>query len=294
MIIGMDDALQRLNILTTLLRFQHKDVKLKSAKIITHNGQAHFDEFLSIALILAIHEDTHFYIERREPSQFELDDPNTWVIDIGDRYEPHLKNFDHHQNLELPASFVQVATYLELKDVLQNCSWWHFKDVVDRRGGFKVAKDLGLESLDPLNSPFEKFFLGLFSVSPISVYQTMKVFGRKLIDDGYRLREQIAFWQNCEQIPIKDKKVIIGHTAETGGSTQFCDTLAEPPIVRVNYDGRGEGWSLSTINDADGVDFSKLNNHEHIKFAHKNGFIAKTKTRIPLPDVLQLVEMAIL
>ena len=74
---------------------------MKTGKIVTHNGQAHFDEFLAISLIIARHEDTHFHIERRDPKVEELENPEIWVIDIGDRFEPPLKNFDHHQDLEV-------------------------------------------------------------------------------------------------------------------------------------------------------------------------------------------------
>lgn len=267
---------------------------MNTSKIITHNGYAHFDEFLAISLILARHSDTHFFIERRDPSEEELNDPNIWVVDIGHRFEPHLKNFDHHQDLHLPASFVQVADFLELKEILQSSPWWNFKDKIDRSGGFKMAAEIGLDSLDPLNSPLEAFMLSLFRESPISVYQQMKAFGQTLIDRGYRLKEQILFWQNCERLQVKDKIVLVGYTDETGGSIQFCETLEQIPAIRINYDGRGDGWSMATIKDADGVDFYKLEGHHQIKFAHKNGFIAKTKERIPLEDVLYLVEQAII
>jgi hypothetical protein len=126
------------------------------------------------------------------------------------------------------------------------------------------------------------------------MYQQMRFFGKNLISTGYRLKEQIAFWENCEQLLIKNKKIIIGYTDDIEGSVQFCETMPDPPVVRINYDGRGEGWSLSTLLDADGVDFSRLQGHNQIKFAHKNGFIAKTKNRIPLEEVLSLVEKAIL
>ena len=33
----------------------------------------------------------------RDPTESELNDPNVVVIDIGERHEPHLSNFDHHQ-----------------------------------------------------------------------------------------------------------------------------------------------------------------------------------------------------
>ncbi|MDA8403773.1 MAG: MYG1 family protein, partial [Desulfobacteraceae bacterium] len=83
-------------------------------RIITHPGSAHFDEFFAISLILARRPDVSFTIERREPTKEELDNPDVWVVDIGERFEPHLKNFDHHQDINCSASFVLVSDYLGL------------------------------------------------------------------------------------------------------------------------------------------------------------------------------------
>ena len=89
--------------------------------IITHPGSAHFDEVTAVSLILAVYTDLEFRIERREPYTAELDDPNVWVVDIGDRYEPEKRNFDHHQSLDCPAAFVLVAEYLGLlEDFVRN------------------------------------------------------------------------------------------------------------------------------------------------------------------------------
>ena len=109
-------------------------------KIITHDGSAHFDEFLALALIIAHYEEKQFEIERREPTEKELKNPDVWVVDIGHRYEPDLKNFDHHQDLSLGASFVLIAEHLKLGDAFKNAPWWHFKDQIDRRGDYKVAE----------------------------------------------------------------------------------------------------------------------------------------------------------
>jgi len=266
---------------------------MKTGLIVTHNGNAHFDEFLALSLIIAVYKDVHFYIERREPSEEELNNPEVWVVDIGGRLQPEKHNFDHHQDLSIPASFVIVAEYLNVQHYLDHAPWWQFKDEIDRRGGFKMAEKFGLDSLDELASPLESFYLKMFAQSPISVYQQMKFFGRHLIQQGKRLEQQVAFWKSCQQKIIKDKAVLIGFTEETGGSLQFCDTLPEPPAIRITYDGRGDGWAMSTIKDADGVNFAILENHPLIKFAHKNGFLAKTKERIPIEEVYKLVEMAI-
>ena len=101
---------------------------MKAQLIITHPGSAHFDEVTAVGLILAVHAETVFSIERREPSQAELDNPDVWVVDIGNRHEPEKRNFDHHQNTDCPAAFVLVSEYLGLLETMSVMPWWHFKD----------------------------------------------------------------------------------------------------------------------------------------------------------------------
>ena len=63
-------------------------------KIITHPGGAHKDEFLACAVLLAEHDVPVF---RQDPTEEDLLNPTTAVIDIGHRHQPDLHNFDHHQ-----------------------------------------------------------------------------------------------------------------------------------------------------------------------------------------------------
>ena len=93
--------------------------------IITHPGRAHFDEFFAVSLVLAVDSAADFSIQRRNPTKEELDDPNVWVIDIGERYEPERRNFDHHQDVDIHASFVLVSDYLNLtRQMYPLCRWW--------------------------------------------------------------------------------------------------------------------------------------------------------------------------
>ena len=71
----------------------NRKVAMRIQLIITHPGSAHFDEVAAISLIMAMHTDTEFRIERREPTQIELDNPDVWVVDIGNRHEPEKHNF---------------------------------------------------------------------------------------------------------------------------------------------------------------------------------------------------------
>jgi len=51
-------------------------IAMNTQLIITHPGSAHFDEITAISFILAVYGDREFHIERREPIQEELDNPD--------------------------------------------------------------------------------------------------------------------------------------------------------------------------------------------------------------------------
>lgn len=262
--------------------------------IITHPGKAHFDEFLAISLILASDgEDTRFTIERRNPTEEELDDPDVWVIDIGERHEPNLRNFDHHQDLDLPVSFVLVADHLGLTETLCQYPWWSFKDRIDRFGPLNVAREMGVETIAPAYSPFESWFLTLFQDSPVMVYHLMYLFGRSLLEEAEKLSISMKFWEGCEVVQVRGKRVMIGLTDDSTGAQLYCDGLEDPPDISLTYDNRGEGWKIFRFNGCECVDFSVLENRPEMIFAHKGGFVAKTKKRIPLSEVLKLIGLAV-
>jgi len=261
--------------------------------IITHPGSAHFDDFFAISLVLAVNNDVNYTIERRHPTDDELADPEIWVIDVGMKLEPDLKNFDHHQSTDTPASFMLVADYLGLTHTLSITPWWEFKDKFDRFGPFKIADELGIENLLPFISPIENWILKLFTQNPNEISSLMRSFGQNVIKGARILSSQFEFWENSERCIVKNKTVLIGLTNDSTGVQRYSSQMDSLAEISVSYDGRGKGWRLARLNDAKGVDFSKLEGDEKIKFAHKTGFIAKTKQRIPVNEVMKLVEKAI-
>jgi len=51
-----------------------------------------------------------------------------------------------------------------------------------------------------------------------------------------------------------------------------------PGVVGLIYpDRRGSGYALSRYNDHPAFDFTKINDHSEVHFAHARGFLAKTK-----------------
>ena len=261
--------------------------------IITHPGKSHFDEFCAVSLILGYHKDTDFVVERREPKESEIENPEIWVVDIGNEHNPKLKNFDHHQDLSISVSFVLVADYLQLTESLSKLSFWSFKDHMDRFGPMKVAKSLGVENLDETHSPIEVWMLEMFENNISETISLMRNFGISLIDRANELSKQLKFWEECEKIRIKDQVVIIGLTENTKGIEDYIKSMEHPASICVTYDNRGDGWKIRRHNDFPGVDFSTLEDNSDIQFAHKGGFIAKTNHKISRERLLELIELGI-
>ncbi|MBL8027502.1 MAG: MYG1 family protein [Fibrobacteres bacterium] len=82
--------------------------------ILTHDGKAHMDELLAIALIAIHNGEEPANIERRQ-SQAVSDavaagniPENTWLVDVGLVYDPERNLYDHHQDGSLDCSALQI------------------------------------------------------------------------------------------------------------------------------------------------------------------------------------------
>jgi hypothetical protein len=261
--------------------------------VITHPGNAHFDEVMAISLLLATHPDENFQIERRDPGQKELDNPDVWVIDTGERYEPELHNFDHHQNLELDASFVLVADYLGLSKKLQWLPWWEYRNIMDRFGPFKAGEKYGVRDSTPLHSPIESWLLEMFANSPLLVQHLLFLYGKSMLERAEKTERGVRFWSKCRREKIKNHIVLIGLTEHSIGVQEFNRRSEFPASVCINFDKRGQGWRILRMNDNLSIDFNRIADCVQIKFAHKSGFLAKTDKRYPIDEILSLVEKAI-
>jgi hypothetical protein len=106
-----------------------------------------------------------------------LDNPDVWVVDVGDRYDPEKRNFDHHQSLDCPAAFVLVAEYLGLIETLSVMPWWNFKDSVDRIGPVKSSQifDAGDDLVN--RNPVEDWLVDRFAAEPQSSLPLLQSFG---------------------------------------------------------------------------------------------------------------------
>jgi len=265
---------------------------MKVQLVITHPGSAHFDEVTAVSLILAVYADTEFRIERRKPVPAELDDPNVWVIDIGDRHEPEKHNFDHHQDADCPAAFVLVAEYLGLLETMSVMPWWHFKDEVDRFG--PVKSSVKYHAGDDLvnRNPVESWLVARFASGPEVCLPLLKAFGIHIIGEARMLKSQIDFWKTSSRLVIAGVPAMIGETRESAGLEEFRRLEENPPDIVISLDRRSNGWRLFRY-DGTPVDFSLISDRPEIAFAHKSGFMAKTKERLGIDDLIALVSKAV-
>jgi hypothetical protein len=261
--------------------------------IITHPGSAHFDEVTAVSLILAVNPEVEFRVERREPFPAELDDASIWVIDTGNRREPEKRNFDHHQSLDCPAAFVLIAEYLGLLDILEIMPWWQFKDSVDRIGPVKSSQ-IYQAGDDLVNrNPVEDWLVDQFASEPQATLPILKSFGIHLIENARSLKKQIDFWKSSLRLVIDGVKIAIGETYDSFGLEEFRRLDKDPPDIIISLDRRSDGWRLYRY-EGTSVDFSLLSNRPEIEFAHKSGFLAKTRERLPVDELMALIPRAII
>lgn len=263
-------------------------------KIITHSGPAHFDDFFAVCLILASSIDK-FEIERRDPTTEELNNPDIWVVDVGGTHDPSLKNFDHHHDIDSDCAYVLVADHLGYKELLQNIPWWDVKNKLDTKGPTFVREKMHLTSEEflSLGSPLEKFMLEAFSSKPNDLIDLMRDFGRRNINNALKYQHQMIKFEQCEKIYIKDHVIMLIKDDDVFACERYAEQQVPKISLLISYDNRGKGWSILRFFDNPKIDLFKLDGNPKIKFAHKNGFVAKTHEKIPLPEVIELIQLSL-
>jgi hypothetical protein len=302
--------------LAKLTKGDKKMTKVK--KIITHPGQAHRDEFIACCLVLAA-KNTEITIERREPTEEEMHDHLVYVVDVGGFHQRGASNFDHHQRGREEEPVCSITLIMEdlgwdMELARELFPWLGFSEVLDVKGPMAAAKefDIPRESLFATLSPIEGQMLQIFSQrnylwasdcddmdGPTDSLLTMMLeIGRGLIryyeevQERLKLLEEAATFfamYDCREEsgdPEKIKSVqcvkidVPGDKKPSLGVEMFLKRTAPGVQVVISEDDRGEGLSIFRRENGESIiDFSRVENHDDVLFAHKGGFICKTKSR---------------
>ncbi|WP_035612865.1 MYG1 family protein [Haloferula sp. BvORR071] len=268
---------------------------MATERILTHPGSAHKDELLACALLVAVHG---VEIIRREPTQADLDDPTTAVVDVGGEHEPARNNFDHHQ---FPAdhpplcSVSLVLQHLGLyEDARAFCDWLEPAEWFDTRGPNATAKWLGVdrEVLSKVNSPIDVTLLRRFAksvhlVPGDPIWEMLRYTGEDLLEYLRSLRQRLDFLASRAVIwNVAGHEVLFLPRTEplpeepSAGLGRYLQTIGkDKEVVAMVYpDRRGSGYGLSRHNDSPCFDFTRIEGEADVHFAHARGFVAKTSS----------------
>jgi hypothetical protein len=263
--------------------------------VVTHPGGAHKDDFLACAVLLT---QAPVAIERRDPTDADLNDPLVAVVDIGNEHSDTLHNFDHHQfpRDHMPTCALSlVLQHLGIyEDAREFCSWLEVAEWFDCRGPVDTAEWLGMdrETLGKLNSPLDITLLRRFAAQAEHkpgepIWEVMRMIGQDLVDHVTSLRERIDFvaqhaevWEfdgfkalympRTEPLPDEASSGLGYHVEKLG--------LEEEIIALVYPDSRGTGYGMRRFNDDPRMEFTQINAEEDVHFTHARGFIAKTSS----------------
>jgi hypothetical protein len=272
------------------------------AKILTHPGGSHKDEFLACCLLIAGNPAP---IVRREPTPADLADPTVAVVDVGHEHAPERGNFDHHQfpkDHPPTCSLSLVLQHLGVyEDARKFCDWLEPAEWFDTRGPVETARWLGVgrETLFKLNSPIDVTLLrrlaGVSELHPHeALWQVMRWIGMDLLDYLRTMRARLdyigdvgQFWE-IETPRGSFKALFLPRTdplpdEPSAGLARFIESRPEAgEIAALVYpDRRGAGFGLSRHNDHPGLDFTRIEACEDVHFAHARGFVAKTTATEP-------------
>lgn len=258
---------------------------------------------MSVSVLLATLGDAQVF--RREPTAEDLADLNTYVVDVGMEHNPGNHNFDHHQDHSLPCAFHLVMEYLGHHDnAMMMFEWYPHMSMMDVRGPYRTAEHLGVDSsvLFASTSPIDNYIISSFAkistlCSQDALYSLMKELGQDLIEMiDLKMKRLERLKAEAEVFPLKHFKAVVSGIEESPKLAfelylHFMDD--EKIVVSVTPSNRGAGWELLRLGDHRSVDFRKVKTHPEIHFVHANGFLAKTKTRLPLAEVLEIASLAV-
>ena len=268
----------------------------KVKRIVTHGGHAHRDDFLSVCFTLALcgEYNNEPFVERRDPTEKELQDSDVVVLDVGEKHQPELSNFDHHQFNRNDDPACALTLLLKDMDIYEEANlgfrWLNVTEKFDSKGPYFVANEIGVEwnkISDATFSPIEEAILNRFSrhtkYHPKSdIYIMMRHIGQQLLNTLEQFTER---WQKLSEttttLEVDGNLIVVSVGVNKDDDPSFAlnafvEEKHPSAIATVTLDDRGNGLCLFRLNDSLKLDFSQIENDPRILFAHKNGFVAKT------------------
>jgi hypothetical protein len=272
--------------------------------IVTHGRRAHRDDFLAVALALAIYGARPVF--RRDPTEEELEDKDVLVLDVGGRHEPEIMNFDHHQRGRDEEPECALSLFMRhegYEGAFKLRPWWDFTVVKDAGGPRSAAKMLGMDTLPiAMDSPVENTLLSMFaSTGELSETDTqmLMAFGDHMLKytvayaaDYARVKEIVDI-QEVGGVPAFVVDTEVGPTLN-GILGRYRDLERPDVAISVSPSPDAEAsWVLYRYDDDPRVDFTTLRGLPEVKFSHASGFLAVLKSGVSLKKAIKLASRAV-
>lgn len=281
------------------------------------------DDFLATSLLMHVHGLGNEYVERREPTEEDFNDPEVWVVDVGEKLNYGLHNFDHHgmacpiglqgymKDLEAkgsvsrkqsPAAFVLVLDYLMVHldktqvvdyNRMMTDDFFKASSFIDAYGPVSAEK-----AKISIKNSFANFVVKKFLLYVGVAFwdDTFKRFSE--MEERANAASACSYGMIIPNAP--DTKVLVFEWREKtlpAPIDECIDALRELkrwadsyPDIMIMEDDRGEGWMVKKQHGLVGWNFRKLEKNPNIRFINGNGTVFKTTTRTPLSDVVSLLK----
>lgn len=276
-------------------------------QVVTHDGIFHADELLACAaLSIAYGRDNVAIIRSRDSKVLEVTTQNkdTWVIDVGNSYDPSMLNFDHHmRDFDVTnsfgnklSSFGLVVEELLRRDFFNEVkeSLLKFSNKVDMLdNGVKKAEDLLFLSV--LNSYSDNEVINFYAALEVAM-----TYLRSLINQW---KEEVTINERLEKaIQIRRNGIVASE--EYIPVDERLNALEDVKLVV--YKSKAGTFNIQSVNVGETKDFSVrcpapskwlgLRDNELIRasgglpltFCHVGGFLTVTST----DDIVEAIRVA--
>lgn len=198
-------------------------------KIVTHSGNFHADELLAICMVkMFLKDGDKIPVERVSvvPEKY-LKDKEVMVIDIGRSYDKELRNFDHHQDSNLPAACILVGREVCPEDIYPYLERYLLGYVSDVDTG-KIWSDF--PSVNNILRKYETFDDAILVATIIL---------RGFVISAYKAKESIRVWSSLEKL----NGIVINRT-NTPVMNWKSMAEREGIYIMITPSDREEGWNV--------------------------------------------------